>query len=126
MCEDSLHEVGCLFPDKCCMPGEHFMSECHTAEMMELLTEEQAPPAPERTPGQSAIEAVAEAWASIDGRLEQFRAEREMAPDDPRRQKSGRYDGYMVEAEELLKRIRARAYILVPAGELPPSPEPTP
>lgn len=25
----------CLFPGKCCMPGEHMRSECHTAEMAE-------------------------------------------------------------------------------------------
>lgn len=25
-------EFGCLYPDKCCMPGLHMRSECHTAE----------------------------------------------------------------------------------------------
>ena len=33
--DDDAHRIGCLFPGKCCMPGEHFVSECHTAEMME-------------------------------------------------------------------------------------------
>ena len=28
-------EVGCCFPDNCCMPGVHFKGECHTAEMLE-------------------------------------------------------------------------------------------
>ena len=25
----------CAFPGQCLMPGEHFQSECHTAEMLE-------------------------------------------------------------------------------------------
>ena len=29
--------VGCLFPDKCVMPGEYLVSECCTAEMMEQM-----------------------------------------------------------------------------------------
>ena len=58
------------------------------------------------------VEAVAEAWASIDGKLEQFRAEKAMQPDDPMRVRSGCYEGYMIEAEELLKRVRARGYVL--------------
>jgi 3-hydroxymyristoyl/3-hydroxydecanoyl-(acyl carrier protein) dehydratase len=28
-------EFGCHFPDECVMPGLHFRSECHTAEMIE-------------------------------------------------------------------------------------------
>lgn len=32
---DSPTTVGCLFPSECLMPGEHFPSECHTAEMVE-------------------------------------------------------------------------------------------
>lgn len=32
---DELDEWGCLFGDKCLMPGEHLKKECHTAEMME-------------------------------------------------------------------------------------------
>jgi hypothetical protein len=31
--------IGCLFPGKCCMVGEHVESECHTAEMMEQMYE---------------------------------------------------------------------------------------
>lgn len=33
-------QFGCDFPERCCMPGLHFPSECHTAEMMEQLMEE--------------------------------------------------------------------------------------
>lgn len=25
---------GCCFPGECCMPGPHYESECHTAEML--------------------------------------------------------------------------------------------
>lgn len=32
---------GCLFPDRCCMPGDHTSDECHTAEMMEQYEQEQ-------------------------------------------------------------------------------------
>lgn len=32
---DTLGDEGCLFPDQCCMPGHHYTSECHTAEMLE-------------------------------------------------------------------------------------------
>ena len=32
---DELHEIGCLFPGECCMPGPHFRSECVTADMIE-------------------------------------------------------------------------------------------
>jgi hypothetical protein len=28
---------GCIFPGKCLMPGEHLVSECATAEMMETI-----------------------------------------------------------------------------------------
>lgn len=28
---------GCLFPGECVMPGEHLVSECATAEMMEAI-----------------------------------------------------------------------------------------
>ena len=27
--------AGCCFPDICLMPGDHLLSECHTAEMYE-------------------------------------------------------------------------------------------
>ena len=33
--EDELHQPGCLFPGARLMPSDHFMSECHTAEMLE-------------------------------------------------------------------------------------------
>jgi hypothetical protein len=33
-------EWGCIFPGKCCMPGEHRKGECHTAEMIEAFEAE--------------------------------------------------------------------------------------
>lgn len=30
--------IGCLFPGECVMPGEHFISECATPEMMDEVT----------------------------------------------------------------------------------------
>lgn len=53
-----------------------------------------------------AQKAVAEAWASIDGKLNSFNA-----VGDP----NGHYDGYMYEAGELLRRVEARGWKLVPA-----------
>lgn len=34
--EESSLEEGCVFPGQCCMPGPHFTSECHTAEMIRM------------------------------------------------------------------------------------------
>lgn len=33
--DDNNDSIGCLFPDRCLMPGEHLTSECHTVEMLE-------------------------------------------------------------------------------------------
>lgn len=38
--EDLLGPEGCLYPDRCCMPGYHWESECHTAEDLEALEKE--------------------------------------------------------------------------------------
>ena len=35
-------EIGCCFPGECCMPGEHFKHECHTAAMIEQWNKEGA------------------------------------------------------------------------------------
>jgi hypothetical protein len=31
---------GCVMPGRCCMPGMHYPSECHTAEMIEAIEAE--------------------------------------------------------------------------------------
>lgn len=62
------------------------------------------------------IEAVAEAWASIDGRLGKFLACKG-APDLDR--VLGHYSGYCAEASELVERLRLMGYTLVgPAPEV--------
>ncbi len=56
-------------------------------------------------------EALAEAWASIDGKLDAFRRERDdrtLDWDSPGF--TGHYEGYMEEAAEMIKRLRARGY----------------
>lgn len=58
----------------------------------------------------SEVEAVADAWASIDGKKEEFRAGRGMEIFE---QPGGRYDGYMFEAGEMIGRLRRRGYGLV-------------
>ena len=57
------------------------------------------------------IEAIAESWASIDGKLVGFKAGR----DDPvYESKAGYYEGYCIEAEELKKRMLKRGFLIVP------------
>jgi hypothetical protein len=49
------------------------------------------------------VEAFARAWASMDGRLSDFIA----CKQDPEREKvEGRYEGYMADAEELIRRAK--------------------
>lgn len=56
-------------------------------------------------------EAVAEAWASIDGKLESFRKGRNIVDDD-----AGHYVGYMADAQELIERVNARGVMMLPAS----------
>lgn len=60
------------------------------------------------TPGP--VEALAEAWASIDGKLEKFR-DSKGAPLEA----GGHYDGYMEEAKEMIRRLRTRGFDVVSA-----------
>ncbi len=54
------------------------------------------------------VEAFAAAWASIDGKLEKFEAEKALPKDYPQAQIAGHYDSYMFEAAELLSRAAKR------------------
>jgi len=57
------------------------------------------------------VEALAEAWASIDGKLASFQRERsqpDMAWDHP--EFKGHYVGYISEAEEMIRRLEARGF----------------
>ena len=64
---------------------------------------------------QDMIEALAESWASIDGKLEKFRDGKGAASleDEP----GGHYSGYMAEAQELAERLLARGFAIVPDVE---------
>lgn len=61
-----------------------------------------------------AIEAVAEAWASIDGKGDDFRRERDekISITDPTY--TGHYEGYLEEARELIRRIEQRGFTVRP------------
>jgi phosphoserine phosphatase len=63
-----------------------------------------------------AVEAVAEAWASMDGKLEEFQKGKTA---DSIESFGGHYAGYMSDADELVDRIKERGFILVPiTGEV--------
>jgi len=64
---------------------------------------------------EDAPEALAEVWASIDGKLDAFRRERDesMEWDDSRF--TGHYIGYMEDAAEMIRRLKARGFIVIPA-----------
>jgi hypothetical protein len=63
----------------------------------------------------AATEALAEAWASIDGKLEQFRQCRD---DGFAEEADGYYVGYLSDAEELRRRLEARGYVIRKARKL--------
>ena len=56
-----------------------------------------------------AIEALAEAWASLDGKLDEFLAGRRGEDTE------GDYHGYLSDAAELAKRLEHRGYLIVRA-----------
>lgn len=57
----------------------------------------------------TAVDAIAEAWASIDGKLPQYSHERATGI-----RGSGHYEGYQTEAAELIKRLETRGFKVVP------------
>ena len=57
------------------------------------------------------VEALADAWASIDGTLEKFRAGKGLALQD---QPGGYYDAYIADAEAMVERLEARGFTIVP------------
>lgn len=61
-----------------------------------------------------AVDALAEAWASIDGHLEVYHREKagDIEPGSPPYQ--GRYDGYQAEALEMINRLRERGFDVTP------------
>lgn len=86
--------------------------------LMEIITEEKEDRALLRWPIRLTIreltreEALAEAWASIDGKLDLFlanKADRSLDRTD------GSYPGYIEEAQEMIRRLESRGYTVVPA-----------
>jgi hypothetical protein len=67
-----------------------------------------------------AADALAEAYASIDGKLDAYRRERDTVPeiewDDPTF--TGHYLGYLTEAEEMIERLRLRGFDVTPLPAL--------
>lgn len=63
------------------------------------------------TDAETAIEALADAWASIDGNLDDFRAGK-TAPSIE--DFGGHYAGYIEDAKELAKRLQARGFWIAP------------
>ena len=61
------------------------------------------------------IEALADAWASIDGKLEKFRAGKGAA--DIRDEPGGHWSGYMEEAREMIQRLEKRGFTVVPLSQ---------
>ncbi len=61
-----------------------------------------------------AINAVAQSWASIDGKLECFESERDVANDASILSQGGYYEGYLTEAAELVRRLATRGFKIVP------------
>lgn len=56
-----------------------------------------------------AVEALASAWASIDGKLDQFLRGRKAKSETAY---GGYYGGYISDAEELQRRLKARGFII--------------
>lgn len=63
------------------------------------------------TPDQAAIDALAEAWAVIDGKRDEFTRERHMDLDDGAN--TGSFEGYRSEASTLLELLRSQGFDIV-------------
>lgn len=61
--------------------------------------------------GVNSTEALAEAWASMDGKLDEFRAGKK-AP-NTHTEPGGHYSVYMADATELMKRLESRGFVIV-------------
>lgn len=61
----------------------------------------------------TAVDALADAWASIDGKADEYRAGRNAASitEEP----GGHFSGYQYEASEMIRRLEKRGFVVVPA-----------
>jgi hypothetical protein len=66
--------------------------------------------------------ALADAWASIDGKVDEFRAGQKATSilEEP----GGHFSGYLYEAEEMIRRLEARGFTIVSRRQLSHTPEP--
>ena len=62
----------------------------------------------------AAIEAIADAWASIDGRMGSFRAGKGKPRSDAA---GGHYDGYILDATSMMERLEQRGYTVTPIAK---------
>lgn len=60
------------------------------------------------------VVAIAETWASIDGKLTEFKR---CQTDQEAEAELGYYEGYISEAEEAVKRLAHRGFVIVPMME---------
>lgn len=60
----------------------------------------------------NAAEALADSWASIDGKMKQFRR---CKNGDELEDTEGYYQGYLCDAEEMERRLKVRGYEIVPS-----------
>jgi hypothetical protein len=58
-----------------------------------------------------AEEALADAWASIDGKLDEFRSGRDKTIEE--QLPGGYYSGYLEDAHAMIQRLKARGYSVV-------------
>ena len=65
---------------------------------------------------EKAVNALAESWASIDGKLDAYNRERGVRVNDGLRNLgfTGAYEGYQAEAEEMMRRLAKRGFKIVP------------
>jgi len=63
-----------------------------------------------------AANALAEAWASIDGKLVEYERERGLSVSESFDLPgfTGTFEGYLAEAEEMIRRLRSRGFDVTP------------
>ena len=61
-----------------------------------------------------AEEALAESWASIDGKIDKFVRCKEAETPEEEFNLGGHYSGYMADAKEMIRRLRKRGYGVIP------------
>ena len=59
------------------------------------------------------VEALAESWASIDGKLQRFRDDKAAPITSRNGMPDGTHQGYMAEAATMIERLRYRGWVLV-------------